>query len=183
MAESGKRPFWMHQLVEYILGGAMAYSGLMSPTPIVPAVCGGLIILNAALTKSPLGAFRAYGRNMHRIFDIAIIMICLASVGQPWIEMDSGTRVVMLSITTVHIVVFFGSSFAERAAKPPKAAQSAARSAAQSAAQPPPPAAQQAPIVTPSGDRSTDFGRTAGRVVGSGVNALRKLTGSGENDS
>ena len=24
MAETGKRPFWMHQLVEYILGGAMA---------------------------------------------------------------------------------------------------------------------------------------------------------------
>lgn len=165
MAGSGKRPFWMHQLVEYILGGAMAYSGLMSPTPIVPAVCGGLIILNAALTKSPLGAFRAYGRNLHRIFDIAIIIICLASIGQPWVEMDSGTKIIMLSITTVHIVVFFGSSFAERAPKPPKQA------------------AAQGPIVTPSGDRSTDVGRTAGRVVGSGVNALRKLTGSGENDS
>jgi hypothetical protein len=168
MAESGKRPFWMHQLVEYILGGAMAYSGLMSPTPIVPAVCGGLIILNAALTKGPLGAFRAYGRNLHRIFDIVIIMICLASVGQPWFDMDSGTRVVMLSVTTVHIVVFFGSSFAERAPKPPK---------------PPKQVAPAAPIVTPSGDRSTDFGRTAGRVVGSGFNAVRKMTGSGDDKS
>jgi hypothetical protein len=177
MAESGKRPFWMHQLVEYILGGAMAYSGLMSPTPIVPAVCGGLIILNAALTKGAIGAFRAYGRNVHRIFDIAIIMICLASIGQPWIEMDSGTRIVMLSITTVHIVVFFGSSFAERAPKAPKQAPKEAPAPAAD------PAAPKAPIVTPSGDRSTDFGRTAGRVVGSGVNALRKLTGSGENDS
>lgn len=177
MAESGKRPFWMHQLVEYILGGAMAYSGLMSPTPIVPAVCGGLIILNAALTKGAIGAFRAYGRNLHRIFDIVIIMICLASIGQPWIEMDSGTRIVMLSITTVHIVVFFGSSFAERTPKPAAPPTAAAQPAATQ------PAASPGPIVTPSGDRSTDFGRTAGRVVGSGVNALRKLTGSSENDS
>ncbi len=180
MAESGKRPFWMHQLVEYILGGAMAYSGLMSPTPIVPAVCGGLIILNAALTKGAIGAFRAYGRNLHRIFDIVIIMICLASVGQPWFEMDSGTRVVMLSITTVHIVVFFGSSFAERA---PKTRKRASPSATQATTQATTESATQGPIVTPSGDRSTDFGRTAGRVVGSGVNALRKMTGSGDDKS
>lgn len=158
----GKRPFWMHQLVEYILGGAMAYSGLMSPTPLVPAVLGGLIVLNAALTKSAIGAFRAYGRNVHRIIDIVLISLCLVSVGQPWIELDSGTRVVILAITTVLVVVFFGSSFVERQKKPKGAPQ---------------------PVVSPSGDRSTDLGRTAGRVVGSGVNAVKKLTGSGENKS
>jgi hypothetical protein len=149
----------MHQLVEYVLGGALAYSGLMSPTPLVPAICGALIIVNAALTKSALGAFRAYGRNVHRILDIGIICICLVAVGQPWLELDSGTRVVILAITTVHIVVFFGSSFAERKKAPKQ------------------------PVVAPTGDRSTDLGRSAGRVVGSGVNAVKKLTGSGENKS
>jgi hypothetical protein len=162
MAEPGKRPFWMHQLVEYILGGAMAYSGLMSPTPMVPAVLGGLIILNAALTKSVIGAFRAYGRNVHRVIDIVIISLCLVAVGQPWIELDSGARVVILAITTVLVVVFFGSSFTEREKKPKGPKQ---------------------PIVEASGDRSTDLGRTAGRVVGSGVNVVKKMTGSGENKS
>ncbi|MFZ4720771.1 MAG: hypothetical protein ACOYMR_15200 [Ilumatobacteraceae bacterium] len=164
MAGNGKRPFWMHQLVEYILGGAMAYSGLMSPTPLVPAVCGGLIVLNAALTKSSIGAFRAYGRNLHRTFDIVIICICLVAVGQPWIELDGGTRIVILAITSVHIVVFFGSSYVEKQ-KAPKAPK---------------------PTGTadlPTGDRSTDLGRSAGRIVGSGVNTIRKFTGSGEKDS
>lgn len=158
MAGNGKRPFWMHQLVEYILGGAMAYSGLMSPTPLVPAICGGLIVLNAALTKSSIGAFRAYGRNLHRIFDIAIICLCLIAVGQPWIELDDGTRIVILAITTVHIVVFFGSDYTEKK-KAPKPTSTAD---------------------LPTGDRSTELGRTAGRVVGSGVNTIRKFTGSGE---
>ncbi len=160
MAEPGKRPFWMHQLVEYILGGAMAYSGLMSPTPLVPAVLGGLIVLNAALTKSAIGAFRAYGRNVHRIIDMVLIGLCLVAVAQPWISVDNGTRVVILAITTVLVVVFFGSSFAERKKKEPRQ-----------------------PVVAPNGDRSTDMGRTAGRVVGSGVNAVKKLTGSGDDKS
>ena len=92
MAEAGKRPFWMHQIVEYILGGALVASGMQSVTPLVPAVLGGLIMLNAALTKSAIGAFRAYGRNVHRIIDIVIICLCLVAVGQPWIELDPGAR-------------------------------------------------------------------------------------------
>ena len=32
----GKRPFWMHQLVEYILGVALVASGTQSPEPLVP---------------------------------------------------------------------------------------------------------------------------------------------------
>ena len=31
MAHSSKRPFWMHQLVEYILGGSMIAAGLPEP--------------------------------------------------------------------------------------------------------------------------------------------------------
>jgi hypothetical protein len=151
MAEGGKRPFWMHQVVEYVLGGALVASGLQSPTPIVPAALGGLIMLNAALTKGALCAFRAYGRNLHRIIDIGIIVLCFASLAQPWVEFDPGTKVVVFAITTVLVVVFFGSSFAERPKKVPKEAPAAS-----------------------SGDRATDLGKTAGRVVGSGVNVVRK---------
>lgn len=155
MAEAGKRPFWMHQIVEYILGGALVASGMQSVTPLVPAVLGGLIMLNAALTKGALGAFRAYGRALHRTFDIAIIVLSLVAVGQPWLEVDAGTRIIILAITTVQIVVFFGSSYAERQRKvaPAPGAGDAGK----------------------TGDRSTDLGRSAGRIAGSGVNAVRKL--------
>ena len=155
MAEAGKRPFWMHQIVEYILGGALVASGMQSVTPLVPAVLGGLIMLNAALTKGALGAFRAYGRALHRTFDIVIIGLSLVAVGQPWLEVDAGTRIIILAITTVQIVVFFGSSYAERQRK-----VAAAPGAADAGK---------------TGDRSTDLGRSAGRIAGSGVNAVRKL--------
>ncbi len=158
MAEVGKRPFWMHQVVEYILGGALVASGLQSPTPIVPSVLGGLIMLNAALTKGALCAFRAYDRGVHRIIDIAIIILCFASLAQPWVEYEFGTKVIVFAITTVLVVVFFGSDYSERKKKVPKQA-AAADGAASSGS---------------TGDRATDLGKTAGRVVGSGVNVVRK---------
>ena len=58
MAMPTKRPFWMHQIVEYILGGALVASGLQSPTPAVPSVLGGIVMLHAAITMGPVGAFR-----------------------------------------------------------------------------------------------------------------------------
>jgi hypothetical protein len=145
----GKRPFWMHQLVEYILGIALVASGAQSPTPAVPAVLGGIILLNAALTKGALGAFRAYGRATHRLLDPIVMLVCIAGAVQRWITVELSTRAVVLAIVAVHFVVFIGSSFYER---PPKGAR-----------------------VKPAGDRSTELGKSAGRVVGSGVKTARKM--------
>jgi hypothetical protein len=145
----GKRPFWMHQLVEYILGVALVASGAQSPTPAIPAVLGGLILLNAALTKGAIGAFRAYGRKVHRMLDPIVILVCVAGAVQPWIHVDLSSRGVVLAIAAVHLVVFLGSSFHER---PPRGARTKG-----------------------SGDRSTELGKSAGRVVGSGVKTARKM--------
>ena len=54
----------------------------------------------------------------------------------------------ILAIAAVHVVVFLGSSFHERVPRAKRAA---------------------------SGDRSTEIGKSAGRVVGSGVKSARKL--------
>lgn len=151
MAEAGKRPFWMHQLVEYILGGALVASGLQSRTPVVPAVLGGIIMLHSAITRGALAAFRVIDRRVHRSLDPVVIGLCVVGALQPWLSVDNGTRVIIIGIAAVHLVVFFGSSFQERV-KTPKQAPSAKGT-----------------------DRSTDIGRTAGRVVGSGVNAVRKM--------
>jgi hypothetical protein len=151
MAEAGKRPFWMHQLVEYILGGALVASGLQSPTPLVPAALGGLIMLHSAITRGALAAFRVIDRRLHRSLDPVVIGLCVVGALQPWISVDNGTRIIILGIAAVHLVVFLGSSFEERTKAPKQAA------------------------APKGGDRSTDIGRTAGRVVGSGVNAVRKM--------
>jgi len=160
----GKRPFWMHQLVEYILGGALVASGLQSPTPLVPAVLGGVIMMHAAITKGALAAFRVIDRRVHRVLDPFVIGLCVVGALQPWLSVESSTRAIVLGIAVVHLVVFFGSSFTEKTKSPKSAAKPAGGSGAAGASAPP-----------PGADRSTDMGRTAGRVVGAGVNAVRKM--------
>lgn len=166
MAEAGKRPFWMHQLVEYILGGALVASGLQSPQPLVPSLLGGLILLHAAVTRGALAAFRLIDRKLHRVLDPLVIGLEIVGALQQWISVDNATRFVIGGIAAVHFVVWLGSSFTEKATKPKAAARS-------SAAAPTPGASA---TVTPDavGGRSADIGRSAGRLVGGGVQAVRR---------
>ena len=152
MALSSKRPFWMHQLVEYILGGSMVAAGLQSPTPVVPAVIGVVIMLHAAVTVAPLGAFRVISRKVHRVVDIAVIGVEIGAGAQPWLNLDSATRFLMIGIAVVHLFVWWNTNFAMRV---------------------------KSPSVSAEGGRSTEIGRIAGRLVGNGVNAVRRPRGDG----
>jgi hypothetical protein len=165
MAEAGKRPFWMHQLVEYILGGALVASGLQSPQPLVPAVLGGIVMVHAAITRGALAAFRIIDRRLHRVLDPVVIALQIIGAVQQWISVDNGTRVIIGGIAAVHLVVWLGSSFTEKpkAAKGAKTTATTATTASSSAA-----SAPDAPK-----DRATDLGRSAGRLVGGGVKAVR----------
>jgi hypothetical protein len=67
-----KRPFWMHQLVEYVLAVGLVFAGAHSPKPAVPAIGGVLVALNAAVVDGPWSAFHGFPRSIHRIFDWVI---------------------------------------------------------------------------------------------------------------
>ena len=155
MAEAGKRPFWMHQLVEYILGGALVASGLQSPYPVMPTVLGGIIMLHAAMTKGALAAFNVIPRRIHRFIDPGIIVLVVLSAVRPWVEIDDGTRVIVFGIAAVHFVVWLSSSFAE---KPKK--QKNVPSAPASPADP--------------NDRSVVVGKKAGRMAATSVLFARR---------
>ena len=157
-----KRPFWMHQLVEYILGGALIASGLQSTTPLAPAVVGGVIMAHAAVTKGALAAFQILHRSIHRVIDPFVIALEVVAALQPWIEVDSGSRAILLGIAAVHVVVFLGSSFEQKVKAPKSERRAAAASAVRSAP-------------GPTGDTSTDLGRSAGRLAASGVKAVRRM--------
>jgi len=157
MAESGKRPFWMHQLVEYILGGALVASGLQSPYPVMPSVLGGIIMLHAAVTKGALAAFNVVPRGIHRFIDPVIILLVVISAIRPWAKIDEGSRVIILGIAAVHSVVWISSSFAEKPKKQKQKQQKNARSAP----------------VDP-GDRSAVVGQKAGRMAATGVLFARR---------
>ena len=150
MAGTTKRPFWMHQVVEYILGGSLIAAGLQSPTPVVPSVIGAIVMLHAAITIGPVGAFRVLSRRVHRVVDVGVIALEVVAGVQPWIDLDNGTRVVVVGIALVHSFVWWQSNFAERI---------------------------KSPSVSAEGGRSTEIGRIAGRLVGNGVNAVRRPRG------
>lgn len=151
-----KRPFWLHQAVEYLLGAVLVAVGLQSPTPAVPAVVGGVVMVHAAVTRGPLSAFRLIHRGTHRVVDVGVVALEVLAAAQPWISIEGGTRVVMAAITAVHGFVWWQTSYAERPTKQQRAATRAAQAA--------------------SGvDRSTDIGRTAGRAVGQSVKAVRRM--------
>src|SRR5215218_3635883 len=150
MADPVKRPFWMHQIVEYLLGFALIAQGVRSATPVLPVVCGGLVVLNAAITKGPAGAFRIIGRRAHRRVDVAILLVFLVAVVQPFVEVDGATRALVGVMGAVLAFVWWQSNFTEPAPRAP---------------------------ISADGGRSTEVGRLVGRAVGDGVNAARRATG------
>jgi len=147
--ERAQRPFWIHQIVEYMIGLILIAAAVQQPKPAVPAVMGLLIIINAAITIGPAGAFRLVSRKVHRILDLVVIAILTVSVVQPWVEVETIGRLLVGAITFVLFVVWFHTDFAER---PDRKARRAAR----------------------AGQQSEEFGKQAGRVVGDTVNSLKR---------
>lgn len=140
----------MHQLVEYIFGAVLVAQGLQSPSPVLPAVAGGVVMVNAAMVRGPLAAFRVMSRSVHRITDLVVFgAIVLASV-QPWIAVDAGARLVMLGVTAALAFVWWQTNFAEKAPRGREA-------------------------IGAEGGRSTEIGRLAGRAVGDGVNLAKRF--------
>lgn len=146
-----KRPFWMHQLVEYVLGIVLIAQGLQSPTPAIPAVAGGLVVVNTAIARGPLSAFRVFTRAQHRITDLVVMAVVFVLALQPAVEVDASVRVVMVVIAAVMAFVWFQSNFTEKAKRGDRAAISAADG------------------------RGTEIGRLAGRAVGDGINAAKRM--------
>ena len=104
----------MHQIVEYVIGASFISAAIASSTPIIPIVLGGIILVNAAVATGPAGAFRLVHRQVHRIFDLAIMGVILLASIQPIYEVQSATRAVMIALGLVMAFVWWNSDFATR---------------------------------------------------------------------
>lgn len=197
MPRQGNRPFWLHQLVEYILGITLVSQALQSPTPAVPALAGAAVLVNAAVARGPLGAFRLVSRATHRTLDVVVMGLVAGLAVQPWWSIEAGARLVMLGIVAVHAFVWWQSDLSEpapsatRSRRAPTSGAASPGASAGAPAAPSEPATPGAPAApsepaTPAapsapgaaGDRSTEVGRAAGRAVGAGVRAVRRWTRS-----
>lgn len=121
MAQQG-RGFWLHQLVEYGIAAGLIMLSAQTSTPAPPAIVGAAMLLNAACTPGPLGAFRWFSRRAHRNLDWAIIVAAIVAAFV--VEADQRARFAMVSVALVHAIVTLGTNFAGRA---PKSGPSLAR--------------------------------------------------------
>lgn len=150
---AAKRPFWMHHVVEYILGICLIAAGTQSPSPAVPATVGVVVLLYAASTKGAVAAFPLIPRRAHRVLDPMIVVGQLIVAVQPWLSIDVGTRAIIGGVAAVHFVVWLQSNYAERT---PRGVRRAAAG------------------VASTDDRATEIGRRMGRLVGQGITAARR---------
>ena len=154
----GKRPFWMHQAAEYVLGAVFIAQGLQSLTPVVPSVMGGLVMLNTACAKGTLSAFRIFGRRMHRVLDAVVVVVVVVAAVQPVVSVDNSTRLIMGMLAFVLAFVWWKSDFSE-------SAKTLRANAGKRGLAP--------PVSRADGTRADAIGRTAGRLAGKGVNVYR----------
>jgi hypothetical protein len=147
------RPFWIHQGAEYLVGLVLVASGMQSTTPMLPALAGGLIVLNAAVVNGPLGAFRLVTRPQHRILDLVVAGVVAVAALLPFVEIDGVSRATMLIVAVILGFLWFGTNFETR----PEAARR--RSEVRAAL---------------ASDRSEAIGRTAGRFVARATAEARK---------
>jgi hypothetical protein len=136
------RPFWMHQVVEYLIGAVFVSVGFGSLTPAIPALLGALVMINAAIAIGPASAFGLLPRRVHRLLDLVVIGLVVGAVVQPWFDLDATTRLVVAMLGVVLAFVWWNTDFAtkeERAERRqrgvPADAEQLGRSAGRSAAQ------------------------------------------------
>ena len=151
--ERARRPFWLHQAAEYVVGVALIAQGLQAAEPLVPGAAGALIVVNAAIAKGPLSAFALVGRRLHRMLDMVLIAVLVAAAATPWVE--TAMRFVLVAFAVV-------LGFVARYTRYETRAQASAARRQQ---------AREHPGTV--GDRAEEFGRQAGRLAGRGVKAWR----------
>ncbi|PIE32991.1 MAG: hypothetical protein CSA55_02485 [Ilumatobacter coccineus] len=151
MTDRAQRPFWFHQIVEYLIGIGIIGLGLQDLRPTVPLIGGVIILVNAASARGPLGAFRFIGRQVHRWLDLVAWVALLALAIQPWIPVEMISRAALIGVVIPLGSVWWYTDWAEKPARQARRAASA-------------------------GGRSEEFGRAAGRKAGAAWRAAKQFT-------
>ena len=152
--EGAQRPFWMHQIVEYLVGLVLIGAAFQAPEPAVPAVMGAIVMGNSAIAKGPASAFPMVGRRVHRWLDVVVMALLVVAAFQPVLDVDGTGRLLLCSIAFVLFFIWMNSDFSEKATR--KQTKTKLR---ENLARP----------------ESEEIGRKAGRAVATRVKAARRF--------
>ncbi len=157
--EGAQRPFWMHQVVEYLIGIVLVGAAFQAPEPVVPAAMGALVIFNASIARGPASAYPLVGRTVHRWLDVVVMVLLVAAAFQPIVDVDSTGRLLLGAVAFVMFFIWLNSDFTEKADR--KQAKRAAKDELRER------------LARPQAE---EIGKKAGRAVGDGVNAAKRLS-------
>jgi hypothetical protein len=185
--------FWIHQLVEYLVGTFLLMQGVQSSEPLVPALAGVVVLAVATTAHAPLSAFKLVPRPLHRLLDIVLLagfavlaVTGLGGLGTPVRILLGAAAAAMLGLL---VRTDYRTPVKRARGTPPTGSPSAAGAAVAARAAAVPRADEPvAPAAEPEGrpddaaprprDRPPSggeaVGRAAGRLVGKGVNAYRR---------
>jgi hypothetical protein len=110
--ERVRRPFWLHQIGEYLIAAVLIASAWYSPEPLVQAILGALIITNAAFADGPAGAFPIVDRRIHKWFDVVIMGLLILAALQGWVDVDTTGRIALPTMAVLMFVLWFNTDFA-----------------------------------------------------------------------
>jgi hypothetical protein len=154
MAEpASKMPFWIHQIVEYGLGGLLVFQAVQSPRPVFPLLAGLAVVLLAATADGPAGCFQVVPRPLHRVLDLIVavgLVVAAIFFGE---EMGGAGQILLVAGALALGVLTLRSDYRPKAAR---------------RAQARPPAEEV------GSDRAEAIGRGAGRLAARGVQEYRK---------
>ena len=191
---AGRVPFWLHQLVELLLGLLLLVEGARTGQHTAVLVTMGAVLLLLALcSDGALGAWPWIGRRLHRVLDL-VLAVALA-VSPVVLGLDHLLAIVVIEAAAVAMAwMAFRTDWRPRrkeAPPPPKpaAAPPPSKPIAEAAPSPKPAPAPRAADGPPlarklgaaAGRVRDDGPRTVGRWVGRARNATRSaLTPSEE---
>lgn len=146
-----KLAFWIHQLVEYLMGAFLLVQAVQAEEPAVPLVAAAVLLLLAATADGPLAAAHLVPRRVHRVLDLVAAAAFVAAA----LLLDPGVtgRLIVGVGALVLIALVVRTNYSPRAPRPSRPSGS-------------------------RGDRAEEFGRSAGRLVAKQVQA-RKRRGAG----
>jgi hypothetical protein len=162
-------PFWIHQLVELLLGGLLLVEGARTGEHTAVLVSLGAVLLLLALgSDGALGAWTWIGRRLHRVLDLVIAAVLALS--PLLLGLDHLLAIVILEVAAAAMVwLALRTEWRTKPKRSPK------RSSQPPAATPTPLAPAPAPPAPPPLARKV--GTAVGRARDDGPRQLGKLVG------
>jgi len=162
---AGRVPFWIHQLVELLLGGLLLVEGARTDQHTAVLVSLGAVLLLLALCSAgALGAWTWIGRRLHRVLDLVVAAVLALS--PLLLGLDHVLAIVILEVAAAAMVWL--ALRTEWRTKPKRSSKRPSPSPAASAPQPPP---------SPSAPLARKVGTAVGRARDDGPRQLGKLVG------